>query len=99
MGFSIYAVGWVLLAVVLGLAAWLLRRAEPPAGRVLLRVPLEPRRSVYVLELAGRHLVLGSSEGGVQLLAELDAEAAARLAPALVEEAPLAALIARWTRA
>jgi flagellar biosynthetic protein FliO len=48
-----------------------------PAGRavrVLARCPLEPRRSVYVIEAAGRCLLVGVGEGPMTVLAELDAD-------------------------
>jgi flagellar biosynthetic protein FliO len=44
------------------------------AVRVLARCPLEPRRSVYVLEAAGRCFLVGVGEGPMALLAELDAD-------------------------
>src|SRR5436190_22750799 len=55
------------------------------AVRVLARCPLEPRRSVYVIEAAGRCLLVGVGDGPMTVLAELDADklpAAAPLAPA-----------------
>ena len=43
------------------------------------RVPLEPRRSLYVVEVAGKTLLVGTSEMGLSVLSELDAqEVAAR---------------------
>lgn len=48
---------------------------------VRARVPLEPRRSLYLIEVGGRTLLVGSSEGGVTLLTEL----AAGEVPAAVE--------------
>lgn len=44
------------------------------AIRVLARCPLEPRRSVYVVEVAGRCFLLGVGDGPMALLAELDGE-------------------------
>jgi flagellar protein FliO/FliZ len=44
------------------------------AVRVLARCPLEPRRSVYVVEVAGRCFLLGVGDGPMALLAELDGE-------------------------
>jgi flagellar biosynthetic protein FliO len=44
------------------------------AVRVLARCPLEPRRSVYVIEAGGRCLLVGVGEGPMTVLAELDAE-------------------------
>jgi flagellar protein FliO/FliZ len=46
---------------------------------VVSRVPLEPRRSLYVVEVAGKTLLVGTSEMGLSVLTELDAqEVAAR---------------------
>ena len=40
---------------------------------VIARVPLEPRRSLYVVEVAGKTLLVGTSEMGLSVLSELDA--------------------------
>jgi flagellar biogenesis protein FliO len=46
---------------------------------VVARVPLEPRRSLYVVEVAGKTLLVGTSEMGLSVLSELDgAEVRAR---------------------
>src|SRR5262245_56940576 len=42
---------------------------------VVARVPLEPRRSLYVVRVGGRTLLLGASEMGLGLVTELDGEA------------------------
>lgn len=47
-------------------------RARGAAVRVVARCPLEPRRSVYVIEASGRYFLIGAGEGGMSLLAELD---------------------------
>jgi len=48
---------------------------------VVARVPLEPRRSLYVVEVAGKTLLVGTSEMGLSVLSELDgAEVKARVA-------------------
>ena len=48
---------------------------------VVARVPLEPRRSLYVVEVAGKTLLVGTSEMGLSVLSELDAgEVRARVA-------------------
>src|SRR6185503_2777120 len=39
---------------------------------VVSRVPLEPRRSLYVVEVAGKTLLVGTSEMGLSVLSELD---------------------------
>jgi flagellar biosynthetic protein FliO len=44
------------------------------AIRIVARCPLEPRRSVYVIEAAGRCFLIGVGEGPMSMLAELDAE-------------------------
>jgi flagellar biosynthetic protein FliO len=39
---------------------------------VVSRLPVEPRRSILVVRIGERHLVIGSSEAGFTQLAELD---------------------------
>ena len=41
---------------------------------VVARLPLEPRRSLYVVEAAGKTLLIGTSEMGLSMLSELDRE-------------------------
>jgi flagellar biogenesis protein FliO len=49
---------------------------------VVARVPLEPRRSLYVVAVAGKTLLVGTSEMGLSVLSELDAaEVKARVVP------------------
>jgi flagellar protein FliO/FliZ len=70
------------LALVLALLGglwWLARRFLPaqaggPSGgmRVLGRLPLGPRKGLILVEVAGRVLVLGMSEQGLNLLTTLD---------------------------
>jgi len=49
---------------------------------VVARVPLEPRRSLYVVEVAGKTLLVGTSEMGLSVLSELDGdEVRARAVP------------------
>jgi flagellar biogenesis protein FliO len=40
---------------------------------VIARLPLEPRRSLYVVQVAGKTLLIGTSEMGLSVLSELDA--------------------------
>lgn len=71
----------VSLALVCGLAwvglKWASKRLAAPAGtsadrmRVLARLPIEPRKSVVVVRVGERTLVLGSSDAGLETLAEL----------------------------
>src|SRR5580704_15994724 len=41
---------------------------------VVARVPLEPRRSLYIVDVAGKALLVGTSEMGLTVLTELDRE-------------------------
>jgi flagellar protein FliO/FliZ len=69
------------LALVCGVAwlalKWGAKRLAAPTGasadrmRVIARLPIEPRRSVVVVRVGQRTLVLGSSEAGLETLAEL----------------------------
>src|SRR5689334_24772219 len=52
------------------------------AIKVLARCPLEPRRSLYVVEAAGRCFLVGVGDGPMAVLAELDGAALPREAPA-----------------
>lgn len=54
------------------------------ALHVVARTPLEPRRSLLVVDVGGRGFVLASSEAGVSLIAELDADTLGQLAAAEV---------------
>ncbi|HEV7555021.1 MAG TPA: flagellar biosynthetic protein FliO [Kofleriaceae bacterium] len=48
---------------------------------VVARLPLEPRRSLYVVDVAGKTLLVGTSEMGLSVLTELDGnEVRARVA-------------------
>lgn len=48
---------------------------------VVAHVPLEPRRSLYVVDVAGKTLLVGTSEMGLSVLSELDgAEVRSRVA-------------------
>jgi len=87
--------GWLLLQMILVLVAicalayavlrYGVRRFQAgPLGRsrgmrVVQRLGLEPRRSLYVVEIGKKYFVVGVGEGGVSLLSELDAETAAGL--------------------
>ena len=73
------------LALVCGLAYVIFRVILPRLGtsygsnnmvRVVDRIGLEARKSLYVVEVAGKWMLVASSENGVQLIAELDAESA-----------------------
>ena len=99
--------GGILLRMILGLGAvcaiafialkWGLQRAlmgkrgDHPI-RVLARLPVEPRRSMMIIQVASRTLVIGASEAGMELVAELhgeDARAFEPQAPSAKRAAPL----------
>jgi flagellar protein FliO/FliZ len=76
------------LLVIVGLAALFLyaaRRAGLGPGRglgsieLLARLPLEPRRSVYVVRVLDQVLIIGASEAGLAKLGELPESAAVAL--------------------
>lgn len=102
---SLARVGVALIAVCLLAAAvlGLLRRrgiGTQARGRSSLRVvsrlALEPGRTLYVVEAAGRFLLVGVGEGPMAVLAELSAEEAKRIeADAGPDAAGVAALLRR----
>lgn len=63
------------------LVRWVLPRLQFPTAthrliRIVDTIALDARRSLYVVEVTNRWLLIGSSEAGVQLISELDAAAA-----------------------
>jgi len=63
---------------------------------VVARVPLEPRRSLYVVEVAGKTLLVGTSEMGLSVLSELDSGA---VRARVVEKPTFAEMVkAAWAR-
>ncbi|MEA2174004.1 MAG: flagellar protein FliO/FliZ [Blastocatellia bacterium] len=86
------------LGLVCGLAyvifRWVLPRLQNFGGagnhlvRVVDRVGIDTRKSLYVIEVAGRWLLVASSEAGVQLISELDAANAEEAAEALDRQRP-----------
>ncbi len=78
---TILALGFVCLLAYVVLRVVLPRLNLATAGKnmvtVVDRTPLDQRRSLFVIEVTGRWLLIGVSEGGVQLISELDADKAA----------------------
>jgi flagellar protein FliO/FliZ len=68
----------IVIALVWILLRWGLRRLTPGAAaggralRVVARQALDGRRSVVLVQAAGRYLLLGVAEGSVRLITELD---------------------------
>lgn len=97
---SFVSLGLVCLLAWLALR-WLSRRGVGRSGgplQVVARCTLEPRRSVYVIEAAGRCFLVGVGEGPMALLAELDpatVKAAAASAPEPLAGAAFGAVLAR----
>src|SRR5437868_8806714 len=74
LALSFVSLGLVCLLAYLALK-WLARRGVGRSAgplRVLARCPLEPRRSVYLIEAAGRCFLVGVGDGPMSLLAEVD---------------------------
>jgi flagellar biosynthetic protein FliO len=84
---TILALGFVCLLAYLLLRVVLPRLNLGTAGRsmvtVIDRTPLDQRRSLFVIEVTGRWLLIAVSEGGVQLISELDADKAAQASAAV----------------
>lgn len=85
------------LGLVCGLAYVLFRWVLPRLGgaqfgnhivRIVDRVPLDARKNLYVVEVAGRWLLIASSEAGVHIVSELDAAAAEEAAGRIERERP-----------
>ena len=99
-GASLLRMTLALLAVC-ALAVFVLRllRRRSPAGRSSLRVidrlSLEPRRTLYVVEAAGRYLLVGVGDGPMTVLAELDAAKLAQPEPAPIVEDRFTAVLRR----
>jgi flagellar protein FliO/FliZ len=80
----------VALAAVCALAWWVLRWAarrgvgRSPAGVITVvdRVALDPRRTLFVVRVAGKALLLGGGDAGLAVLSELDPAALPQPDPA-----------------
>jgi flagellar protein FliO/FliZ len=77
----------LILGIVTVLAILVLKYAVPHIGmvkrfqrgkyfRVLGRYVLEPRRSLYLIEVSGRYLVIGVADHGINLITEVSEEQA-----------------------
>jgi flagellar biosynthetic protein FliO len=86
---SLASLGLVCVLAYVGLR-WLAGRGIGRATgsiKILARCPLEPRRSVYLIETAGRCFLVGVGDGAMSLLAEIDRATVADTA-ALASVAP-----------
>lgn len=57
--------------------------------RVVDRIGLDTRKSLYIIEVTGRWFLVAASEGGVQMISELDAKEAAEAERTIVEKRQL----------
>src|SRR5579884_4310454 len=83
----------VMFAIARLAARWLTpgRSARPGLLDVVARVPLEARRSLYIVDVAGKALLVGTSELGLTVLSELDRERVRAVPP----QVGFATLVAR----
>ena len=58
-------------------------RAETAGMRVVGRLGLEPRRSIYLVEVGGRCFMVGVGDGPMTMLGEVDAPLAATVLKAV----------------
>lgn len=72
-GSTVIALAGVIALAVVTLRLLPRRGRERGLVRVVARVGLEPRRALYVIEAAGRYLLVGVGDGPMTTLAELDA--------------------------
>lgn len=80
-----------ILTLKYGLKRLLPKNPHSDKMAVLARMPLEPRRSLLVVRVGSKHLILASSEAGIQPVAELTpAQAADFVAEGAKPEIPLA---------
>ncbi len=75
---SFVSLGLVCLIAYLSLRFLSRRGVGRPGGpiKVLARCPLEPRRSLYLIETAGRCFLVGVGDGPMTMLAEVDQDQA-----------------------
>lgn len=97
MGFDLLSIlqTFLALAIVCGLAYFLFRVVLPRLNvsftsnsmvRIVDRVAIDARKSLCVIEVAGRWMLIAVSENGVEQICELDA-ASAKIAEAEIKKA------------
>lgn len=111
-GYGAFLLETLLILIAVCALAWVvvrfgLRRLYAPSPgsggrqaplRVVARLPLEPRRTVYIIEAAGKTLLVGVSEGGAMTnLTELDPEAVAAAEAAAPRQKSFLELLKRRT--
>jgi flagellar biogenesis protein FliO len=86
----------VAAALLLALRAWAGRPSVTAGMRVLGRLALEPRRSIYLVEIGGRCFVVGVGDGPMAMLGEVEAPPAPLVAGQA--EVEPAVLLRAWRR-
>lgn len=91
------AVAYVTLRVILPKLGGLGLRRTTGLVHIVDALPLEPRRTLYVVEVNGKYLLVGASEAGLQVMEVLDAAAVEKtLAARETAPPPLAQTVGRW---
>jgi flagellar biosynthetic protein FliO len=108
-GYGEFLLTSLLVLVAVCVLAWVvlkfgLRRLYPGAKtggagpiKVVARLPLEPRQTLYIVEVGGKTMLLGSGDRPVSLLTELDAEAVERAVAAAPQPRSFADVLRRIT--
>ncbi len=82
VGYGVLILQTFAVLVLIGAMAWaFVRFVAPRMGmstkrsrmKILERLPLEPRRSLYLVEVDGKSILVGVSEGSIRLLKEVEA--------------------------
>jgi flagellar biosynthetic protein FliO len=77
LAISLLSLGLVCVIAYVALRFLGRRGVGRPSGpiKIMARLPLEPRRALYVVETAGRCFLIGVGDGPMTMLAELGADA------------------------
>lgn len=76
LAISLLSLGFVCVLAFVALRFLGRRGVGRPNGpiKIMARLPLEPRRALYVIETAGRCFLIGVGDGPMTMLAELGAD-------------------------
>ncbi|MGQ9898543.1 MAG: FliO/MopB family protein [Acidobacteriota bacterium] len=93
------SVAYVVLRVLLPKLGGLGLRRTAGLMHIVEVLPLEPRRTLYIIEVNGKYLLVGVSDAGLQIMETLDAAAVEKqLAERELPQSPplLAQTVGRW---
>ena len=80
-GYGSFLLETLIVLVIIGVTAWVLVRYLRPRSmirgpssrmKILERLTVEPKRSLYLVQVDGRDFLLGASEGSIRLITTLD---------------------------